>query len=62
MKLRLERALIASQKVPHLEDELNSKADELNDFKRKAILTEKQISIQEAEIKEIRNEFDILRR
>lgn len=42
---------MVSQKVPHLEDEVNAKADELNDFKRKFILTEKQISIQEAEIR-----------
>jgi hypothetical protein len=37
-----------SQKVPQLEDQLSSKADELNDFKRKAILTEKQINVQES--------------
>jgi hypothetical protein len=62
LKLRLERALIVSQKVPHLEDQLSSKNEELSDFKRKALLTEKQIGVQEAEMRDIRSEFDLLRR
>jgi len=47
----LERALQQSQKVVNLEDALNSKNDEINDFKRKNIITEKQISLKEAELK-----------
>lgn len=46
---------MVSHKVAQIEDELNAKNDELSDYKRKAILTEKQINVQEAEIKEIRS-------
>ena len=40
-----------SQKVPQLEDEISQQNDELSDYKRKAILTEKQISVHDAEMR-----------
>jgi hypothetical protein len=55
--VRLDRAGNTSQKVSYLENELNSKTNELNDAKRKGIETEKQINIYLTEIKGIQGEF-----
>lgn len=62
LKLRVERANAQSQKTTSLEDALSAKADELNDIRRKTIAYEKQIGVLEAELRQIRNEFDGLKR
>lgn len=55
LKLRMERAGNAAQRIANLENELNSKTNELNDAKRRDIETEKQINIYIAEIKGIQS-------
>lgn len=58
----MERANAQSQKTASLEDALSSKADELNDLKRKTLAFEKQVGVLETEIRQIRNEYDNLKR
>jgi hypothetical protein len=45
LKLRAERASIQSQKAASLEDALSTKADEVNDLRRKTIAFEKQVGV-----------------
>lgn len=62
LRVKLDRALVQSQRVSSLEDALNVKSDELNDLRRKTITLEKQVGVLEAEGREERSEREALRR
>ena len=62
MKLRLDKALLQSQKVNSFQDSVTARNNENNDLKRKLITFEKQVGLMEVEMKDLKMEYENLQR